>query len=256
MHSGGGVGLGRFGHREDRLLAPILYIGSAWSASWSVSGWMACRLANLEIEERSIFLSRPETKEEIKSVSPSGRVPALVDGDNVVWDSLAIAEYLWELNPDSRIWPKDRDQRWYARCLAAEVHAQFEEIRVAFPMNLIKRWPIRNGLPAVEAHLNAAGIKGGAAGVAEGLRRMEEMWRECRAKYGADGPYLFGSQYNFVDALFAPMVSRYVTYGIKAADDARAYIDANMNSPLMTEWMTRAEADAERVGRDIATAFP
>lgn len=235
-------------------MAAILYIGDAWSASWSICGWMACRLAGKEIEERSIFLYRQETKREIAAVSPSGKVPALVDGGIVIWDSLAIAEYLWELAPDSRIWPQDFDQRRHARCIAAEVHREFEEVRVAMPMNLVKRWPIRNGLPSIETRMNGAGVKGGRAGVQSGLDRMEAIWRTCLKAHG--GPYLFGGDFTFVDALFAPMVSRYFTYSVRPSEDVAPYIDAVMEYPLMKEWIGMAERDAAVVGRDVAEAFP
>ncbi|WP_372922241.1 glutathione S-transferase N-terminal domain-containing protein [Roseovarius sp.] len=234
----------------------ILYVGDAWSASWSICGWLACRLANLEVEVKSIFLYRPETKGEIKAVSPSGKLPVLLDGETVIWDSMAIAEYLWELNPQGHIWPHDFAARCHARCIAAEVHREFEEVRVAMPMNLVKRWPIRNGLPSIDTRMNGPGVKGGHQGVRQGLLRMEEIWRDCRERYGAGGPYLFGAQYNFVDALFAPMVSRFVTYDVKAANDVAPYIDANIDYPPMQEWMARAESDAEVVGREVAMAFP
>lgn len=234
----------------------ILYVGDAWSASWSICGWLACHLAKYDVEVRSIFLYRPETKTEIKQVSPSGRVPVLVDGTTVVWDSMAIAEYLWELNPKGQIWPQDFQARCHARCIAAEVHREFEEVRVAMPMNLVKRWPIRNGLPSIATRMNGPGVKGGHEGVRQGLLRMEEIWRDCRGKYGASGPYLFGADYTFVDALFAPMVSRYVTYGIEAADDVAPYIEASMTYPPMQDWMERAQKDAETVGLDVAMAFP
>lgn len=237
-------------------MSPILYVGDAWSASWSICGWLACRLAGLDVEERSIFLGQPQTRNEILEVSPSGRVPVLVNGPTVIWDSMAIAEYLWELYPHSQIWPQDFEQRSYARCIAAEVHREFEEVRVAMPMNLIKRWPMRNGLPTIETRMKGPGVKGGREGVMEGLRRMEEIWRDCREKYGAGGPYLFGAEYNFADALFAPMVSRYVTYSVAAAEDVAPYIQANLSYPPMQEWMDRAERDAEVVGRDVAMAFP
>lgn len=234
----------------------ILYIGDAWSASWSICGWMACRLADYEVEVKSIFLYRPDTKKEIKAVSPSGKVPVLVDGAAVIWDSMAIAEYLWELNPKGHIWPQDFEARCHARCIAAEVHREFEEVRAAMPMNLIKRWPIRNGLPSIDTRMNGPGVKGGRDGVRHGLLRMEEIWRDCRDRYGKGGPYLFGAQYNFADALFAPMVSRYVTYGVKPADAVAPYIEASMAYPPMQEWMARADKDAEVVGRDVAMAFP
>lgn len=241
---------------EDTGLTSLLYVGSAWSASSSVSGWMACQLAEHEVEVRSILLSSTATKHELEAASPSGRVPVLVHEGRKIWDSLAIAEYLWERNPSSPIWPTDPERRWYARCIAAEVHSHFDEVRRAMPMNLIKRWPISNGLPDINAHLGFSGITGGAEGVRRGLRRMENIWSDCRALHGSGGPYLFGETYNFVDASFAPMVSRYVTYGMESGPDATAYIEANMSSPLMQGWIARANADADRVGREVAMAFP
>ncbi len=213
-------------------------------------------MADLDFEVRSTFLDGPRTKEELNVVSPSGRVPVLIDGSRAIWDSLAIAEYLWERNPDCPIWPLDPEERWYARCIAAEVHAQFEEVRVALPMNLVKRWPITGELPSAISHFNRAGVKGGEAGVLGGLRRMEEVWRQCRASHGSGGPYLFGREFTFVDALYAPMCSRYRTYGLGTVPDAQEYIAANLDSPLMREWMLRAEADADAVGREIAVAYP
>lgn len=235
-------------------MTAILYLGDAWSASWSICGWMACRLANKEVEERSIFLYQKNTKSEIAAVSPSGKVPALVDKGAVIWDSLAIAEYLWELAPTSQIWPQDFDQRRHARCIAAEVHREFEEVRVAMPMNLVKKWPIKDGLPSIETRMNGAGVKGGRTGVQAGLDRMEHIWRDCLGTYG--GPYLFGDTFTFVDALFAPMISRYVTYSVQPAADVACYADAVMEHPLMREWIAMAERDAALVGREVAVAFP
>ena len=237
-------------------MRPVLYVGSAWSASWSICGWMACRLGGLDVEMRTLHLDVPTTKIELKSVSPSGRVPVLVVEGQPIWDSLAIVEFAWERNPRSPIWPTDGRARAYARSIAAEVHAQFEEVRAALPMNLVKRWPIARSLPSAESHFNRAGIKGGEQGVRNGLRRMEEAWRDCRVIYGAGGSFLFGQDFTFADALFAPMCSRYRTYGLQAEADATAYIEAVLAHPLMREWAELAERDAQEFGREVAAAYP
>ena len=228
-------------------MPPLLYLGSAWSSSWSVVGWMACRLGGLSVEERRIFLSRPDSPAKLKAISPSGRVPALhVDG-MVLWDSLAIAEWLWERDPGCGIWPQDPARRAYARCVAAEVHSHFDEVRNGLPMNLIKRWPLRDGLPSHVKLMNRPGVRAGT-------ERMEAMWRDARARWG--GPYIAGEQFCFADAAFAPMCSRYVTYGVELAPDSMDFIATQMESPLMREWRARAEAEADEVGRDIVLQYP
>jgi len=228
-------------------MRPILHLGSAWSSSWSVVGWMACRLGGLEVEQRRIFLSRPDSPAKLKAVSPSGRVPALhVDG-MVLWDSLAIAEWLWERDPRCAIWPQDPVRRAFARCVAAEVHSHFDEVRNGLPMNLIKRWPLRDGLPSNVKLMNRPGVRAGT-------ERLEAIWRDAVARWG--GPYVAGEEFCFADAALAPMCSRYVTYGIELAPDSMAFIAAQMDSPLMRAWRARAEAEAEEVGRDIVLQYP
>lgn len=232
-------------------MPPTLHLGSAWSSSWSIVGWMACRLGGLPVTENRIFLSRPDSPPKLKAVSPSGRVPALhVDGPGgtmVLWDSLAIAEWLWERDPNCAIWPKDPARRAYARCVAAEVHSHFDDVRNGLPMNLIKRWPIRDGLPSNVKLMARPGVRAGT-------ERMEAMWRDARARHG--GPYIAGEEFCFADAAFAPMCSRYVTYGIELAPDSMDFIATQMESPLMREWRARAEREADEVGRDIVMASP
>lgn len=232
-------------------MQPVLHLGSAWSSSWSVVGWMACRLGGLAVTENRIFLSRPDSPPKLKAISPSGRVPALhvggQGGEMVLWDSLAIAEWLWERDPTCAIWPQDPARRAYARCVAAEVHSHFDDVRNGLPMNLIKRWPIRDGLPSNVKLMNRPGVRAGT-------ERMEAMWRDARARYG--GPWIAGDAFCFADAVFAPMCSRYVTYGIELAPDSMDFIATQMESPLMREWRARAEREADEVGRDIVMASP
>lgn len=226
---------------------PILTLGGAWSSAWSIPGWMACELAGLEREERTIFLSRPDSKAKLAEASPSGRLPVLeIDGLRL-WDSLAIAEYLWERHPGCAIWPADRAARAFARGWAGEVHADFHDLRAALPMNLVKRWPIRDGLPSNVKLL-------ARPGVAPAIARMEAIWREATARFG--GPYLTGSTFCFADAMMAMMASRFVTYGVELAPDSMAFIAASQSSPLMRRWLARAEEHAALIGRDICAAFP
>ncbi|WP_439597740.1 glutathione S-transferase N-terminal domain-containing protein [Falsiroseomonas sp.] len=229
----------------------VLYLGSAWSSSWSLVGWMACQLGGIAPEEVRIFLSRPDSPARLKAVSPSGRVPSLhvggPDAPMVLWDSLAIAEWLWEQDPGCGIWPQDPTARAYARCVAAEVHSHFDEVRNGLPMNLIKRWPVRDGLPSSVKLMNRPGVRAGT-------ERMEAMWRDARARYG--GPYIVGTSFCYADAAFAPMCSRYVTYGVELAADSMDFIAAQMESPLMRAWRDRAEAEAKEVGRDIVLQYP
>jgi glutathione S-transferase len=228
-------------------MTTTLHLGSAWSSSWSVVGWMACRLGGLEVEERTIFLSRPDSPAKLRAVSPSGRVPALhVDG-MVLWDSMAIAEWLWERDPGCAIWPKDPTQRAFARCVAAEVHSHFDDVRNGLPMNLIKRWPVRDGLPSNVKLMNRPGVRAGT-------ERLEAIWRDAVARHG--GPYVCGEEFGFADAVIAPMCSRYVTYGVELAADSMRFIATQMDSPLMREWRARAERQADEVGRDIVMQYP
>jgi glutathione S-transferase len=232
---------------QHRSMKPVLYLGSAWSSSWSVVGWMACRLGGLEVEERTIFLSRPDSPATLRAVSPSGRVPVLRVGEQVIWDSLAIAEWLWERDPSSAVWPRDPAKRAYARSVAAEVHGHFDDVRAGLPMNLIKRWPVRDGLPSNVKLM-------GRPGVRAGTDRLEAIWRDAVARYG--GPYIGGSEFSYADAALAPMCSRYVTYGVELAPDSMAFIAAAMDSPLMREWRARAERQADEIGRDIVLQYP
>lgn len=236
---------------QHHPMQPILYLGSAWSSSWSVVGWMACRLGGLAVEERTIFLSRPDSPAKLRAVSPSGRVPVLhvpgPGGDQVIWDSIAIAEWLWERDPSCAIWPQDPVRRAFARSVAAEVHGHFDDVRNGLPMNLIKRWPVRDGLPSNVKLM-------GRPGVRSGTDRLEAIWRDAVARFG--GPYIGGTEFSYADAALAPMCSRYVTYGVDLAPDSMAFIAAAMDSPLMREWRARAEAQADAIGRDAVLQYP
>ena len=230
-----------------------LIIGAKWSSTWTMRGWLIARLSGLPFETETLFLSRPDSKDRLAEASPTGLIPVLDHDGFLVTDTLAIAEYLWELAPGSDIWPGDRQARAAARMAAAEMHSSFAALRAALPMNLVKRWPVRDGLPSNVKLVNRPGVPAEIA-------RVQEAWRQTRARYGAthggEGPYLFGATFNAADAMYAPMASRFRTYAVELAPDAQAYADAVLAHPLVAEWVEGAHAQAREIGWDAAIAFP
>jgi glutathione S-transferase len=226
-----------------------LTIGAKWSSTWTMRGWLACRLSGLAFQAETLFLSRPDSKRQLAAASPTGLIPVLDHDGFVVTDTLAIAEYLWELAPGCDIWPAAIKPRTAARMSAAEMHAHFAELRAALPMNLIKRWPIANGIPANTKLL-------GRPGVETQLARVQDSWRQTRAAWGAGGPYLFGARFCFADAMWAPMASRFRTYSVALAPDAQAYAEAVLAHPYVAEWIAGAEAQAREIGWEACAAWP
>jgi glutathione S-transferase len=184
------------------------------------------RHAGLEFEETLVRLYADDSTPHLKEHSPSGRVPVLYDGDFAVWDSLAIIEYLAERHPQAGIWPADATARARARSLAAEMHSGFAALRTHMPMN------IRVHKPG----------KGMAEGVAGDIGRIQALWREARAGFGADGDFMFGA-FSAADAMFAPVVMRFLTYGVAVDEIGAAYMDAVRDLPAMQEWVAAAEAE-------------
>jgi glutathione S-transferase len=208
-----------------------LVVGNkAWS-SWSLRPWLAMRRLGLPFEEINIRLRRADSKAEILKHSPSGLVPTLVDGELAIWDSLAILEYLSEQHPEAQLWPADRAARATARCAAAEMHSGFTELRHHCSMDLFARVP-QASLPAeVEAD----------------VRRIVALWRECRSRFGRQGPFLF-SEFSGADAMYAPVASRFRTYVPDLSpygDDgtAQAYVDTIFAMPEMDIWAEGARAE-------------
>lgn len=226
-----------------------LVIGARWSSTWTMRGWLACRLSGLPFRAETLYLSRPDSKAKLAEASPTGLIPVLEHDGFLVTDTMAIAEYLWELAPGCDIWPAERQARTAARMSAAEMHAHFVELRAALPMNLIKRWPIANGIPSNVKLL-------GRPGVAQQLARVQDSWRQTRAAWGAGGPYLFGARFCFADAMWAPMASRFRTYSVALDPDAQAYADAVLAHPLVAEWVAAAEAEAREIGWEACAAWP
>ena len=200
-----------------------LVIGNKNYSSWSMRPWLALRANNIAFEEVFIPLYTGDAdKRRILEVTPSGKVPALVDGDITVWDLLAIIEYLAERFPDARLWPEDRASRAHARSISAEMHSGFMALRSECGMNLHR--PIGAIPLSDDARANVV--------------RVQQIWSECRSRYGKSGPFLFGA-FTGADAMFAPVVHRFHTYAIEVTPVATDYMKAMMAQPAFQEW-TRA----------------
>lgn len=200
-----------------------LVIGNKNYSSWSLRPWIALTMAKIPFTETTILLDRPDTARKIAAHSRAGRIPVLHHGKVTVWESLAILEYLAELYPDRHLWPRNAAARAMARAVANEMHAGFSALRNACPMNL--RRP-RKAVP-----MNAA--------IRKDVARIEELWRDCRKKFGKGGKFLFG-RFSNADAMFAPVVTRLDTYAIKVGRDTRGYMDAVMATPAFRQWREAA----------------
>ncbi len=204
-----------------------LYIGNRTYSSWSLRGWLACRCAGIDFDEVVIPLHRPETAAEIRKCSPSGKVPALRHGEVLVWDTLAIGEYLAEVAPQAELWPEGRAARAHARSIAAEMHAGFAALRQNMWMNLRRSFPGKGQTPETLAE----------------IARICAIWSDTRARFGEGGAFLFGKHFNMADVMFAPVVSRFVTWSPPLPADARTYVAAVWDYPSMVEWRTAADAE-------------
>src|SRR5437868_6360289 len=207
-------------NRNSREMLKLV-IGNKNYSSWSLRPWLALRANDIPFEEVVIplYTDNKADKDRILSFSAAGKVPALVDGDVTVWDSLSIIEYLAEKFPQAKLWPEDRAARAHARSISAEMHSGFMALRNECGMNLHR--PIRAVAMSDDANANVA--------------RIQAIWAECHARYGKNGPFLFGA-FSGADAMFAPVVHRFRTYAIPVAKDAQPYVDAMMSLPAFQEW--------------------
>jgi glutathione S-transferase len=204
-----------------------LVIGNKNYSSWSMRPWLALRANNIPFEEVFISLyTGAADKQRILNFSRSGKVPILVDGDVAVWDSLAIIEYVAERFTEKRLWPEHSAHRAHARAISAEMHSGFAALRNECGMNLHR--PVRAIELSDEARANIA--------------RIEEIWAECRKRYGQSGPFLFGS-FGAADAMFAPVVHRFRTYAVAVSEETQAYMDTMMALPAFAEWTTAGLAE-------------
>jgi glutathione S-transferase len=200
-----------------------LVIGNKNYSSWSMRPWLALRANGIAFEEIFIPLYTGEAdKQRILGFTHSGKVPALIDGDVTIWDSLAIIEYVAERFPQAQLWPEDRASRAHARSISAEMHSGFMALRSECGMNLHR--PIRAIALSADARANVA--------------RIQDIWIECRERYGKLGPFLFG-QFGAADAMYAPVVHRFRTYAIPVAGEAKTYMETMLALPAFQEW-TRA----------------
>jgi len=200
-----------------------LIIGNKNYSSWSFRPWIAMKVAGIPFEEEVISLDAPDFKPRLKAVSGTGKVPTLIDGDIKVWESLAILEYLAEKFPAAKLWPADPAARAFARAISSEMHAGFQPLRKACPMNMW-RPIIRREMPA-DVKANVA--------------RIDAMWTESRARHGKGGAFLFGA-FGAADAMYAPVVARFHTYGLDVSETSRAYMEAVMALPAWAEWKAAA----------------
>lgn len=212
------------------MARPVLVVGNKNYSSWSLRPWLALRMAGVDFEEVRIPLYAPASRAEILRWSPAGKVPVLRHGDVTVWESLAICEYAAEvLAPDAGLWPAERVARAHARTITAEMHAGFGALREAMPMNLRAR--VRLPLaPAVRAD----------------VERVLALWNDCRERFGAGGPFLLGA-FTIADAMYAPVVTRFHSYGVALPPASQAYADAVRALAPMREWAEAGVAETERI---------
>ena len=203
-----------------------IVLGNKNYSSWSLRGWLALKRCGVAFDEEVVPLYQDDWRARLLAVSPAGKVPVLIHEGRTIWDSLAIVEYLAELFPAAGLWPDDRDARTMARAVAAEMHAGFAALRNDMPMNF--RGDIQEP-------------RGGDA-VAADVARVVEIWRDCRIRHGAGGPYLFGA-FSAADAFYAPVAARFAAYEVALPAEAAAYRDAVLAWPDVEEWRRAAVAE-------------
>jgi glutathione S-transferase len=206
-----------------------LTIASRNYGSWSLRGWLLCKMSGLEFEELQAASDDPSTRAELLLLSPSFLVPCLTHDGVKIWDTLAIAEYLSELLPNAGLMPKARAERARCRSISGEMHSGFSNLRSALPMNLKAHHPNFKVWAGAQADID----------------RVVTIWRECLE--ASKGPYLFGSTPCMADAMFAPVASRFVTYDVKLDAACAAYRQTIMDMPYMAEWIAGAKTEPDEV---------
>ena len=206
--------------------APVLVVGNRNYSSWSLRPWLLLRQHGVAFDEVKLALDTPDFARDIARWSPSGRVPVLHHAGATIWDSLAICEYVSETFLDGAGWPRDASARAVARSVSAEMHAGFGALREALPFNCRRR------APAFRLD----------DGTRRDIARITAIWRECRARCGDGGPFLFGT-FSIADAMYAPVASRFVTYDVTVDDISQRWIDAVLALEAMQEWQGDAAAE-------------
>jgi glutathione S-transferase len=213
------------------MAALTLVIGNKNYSSWSLRPWLALKHLGIEFDEVLIQLDLPGTHDELEKYGPSARVPVLRHGDLAVWDSLAICEYVAELA--GKGWPRQREARAVARAVCAEMHSGFTNLRSLWPMNARARNRRTVTTPALAAD----------------IERVEELWNDCRRRFGADGPWLFG-EYSIADAMYAPVVLRFNTYCAPISERVRWYMASVLEDGALQEWLQAAKAESWTIESD------
>ncbi len=206
-----------------------LIIGNKAYSSWSMRGWLACKQSGLSFEELTVPLYGEDWDDmrETENFAPSGgKVPILWDGESVIWDSLAIIDWLADKTHRDRFWPKDETARGMARSMAAEMHSGFMALRKQCPMNTRKRY---EGLQL-------------APEVLQDAARIMQLWAQARARFGRGGPFLFGT-FGAVDIMYAPIILRFQTYGIQVPGFAASYMETMLGHDWIVQWMEAAEEE-------------
>jgi glutathione S-transferase len=201
-----------------------LVIANRNYSSWSLRAWLFMKRAGLEFDEVVIPLDMPATREQLERYTPSGRVPVLLADDLTIWDSLAICEYIHELTGTG--WPRLAAARAVARSVSAEMHSGFATLRSLWPMNARARNRRTTTTMALEAD----------------IERVDEIWNDCRHRFGAGGPWLFG-EYSIADAMYAPVVLRFNTYGARISDTARWYMASVLEDTALQQWLQAAQRE-------------
>jgi len=207
-----------------------LVIGNRNYSSWSMRAWVLLRQLGIDFEERRLRFDSDEWDAGIGRWSPSGLVPVLWRGGVAVWDTLAIAETVAEWFPDRGVWPADPVARAFARAASAEMHSGFRNLRARMPMNIRASHPGKGMTPEARAD----------------IARIERLWAEARRRFGAGGDFLFG-RFSAADAMFAPVVTRFITYDVPLDAACVAYCEHIMALPAMKEWVAAAEAEPDEI---------
>ncbi len=206
----------------------ILIIGNKNYSSWSLRGWLAVKTAGLEFEEKLIPLFEDNHAETMATETPASKVPVLLHDGNIIWESLAIAEYVAELNPSAKMWPADAAKRAKARAISCEMLSGFTGLRSQYHMNCRRVIP---EIAPTEATSND-------------ITRIQEIWAECLSE--TSGPFLFGA-FSIADIMYAPVVSRFKTYEVPVNETIQAYINEILTLPHMQEWTNAAKAEPWRI---------
>ena len=211
------------------MAKPVLTISSKNYGAWALRGWLMCRLAGLDFTEKVIPPDDPAMKAEMLLLSSSMLVPSLQHGSVKVWDTLAIGEYLNEIKPKAGLLPADAKARAHCRAISGEMHSGFSSMRGALPMNIKASFPNFKIWSRAQADID----------------RVVAIWRECLKAYG--GPFLFGQQPCIADAMYAPVVTRFMSYDVALDRECTAYCKRIMELPAMQEWIKAAKEEPEEI---------